>query len=226
MPDHISLFTSLCYSSLLTLSPSSFVSVQSDYTYNSYPTIWEPIFCYLYNVTYSDRVDQRENYNFCPVSLTGYDAFLFASLALILGALLMGRLSAVMLLISGGIIGLINYYCNMYSLSNSIALWLNVQPATLFFYAFLPPLLLEAALKVDMFLFKKLWIHSILWAFIMVFITCAVVAVFILYVLGFDGRGWTWVQAALFAAIVAPTDCVSVAAILKTSGGPGPEKLV
>jgi NhaP-type Na+/H+ or K+/H+ antiporter len=196
----------------------------SNYTYTSYPTLWQPVTCYLYNVTYRDRVDMPQNFNYCTVPLTGYDAFLFASLALILGVMLIGKLSAVALMIAGGILGVANYYWNMLSISNSVALWLNIQPASLFFYAFLPPLIMDSTLNLDMFMFKKLWVHSLLLAFIMVFITCAVVAPFIVFAMGFGDRGWSWVQAALFAAIIAPTDCVSVSAILKSSGGP--EKLI
>jgi len=196
----------------------------SNYTYTSYPTLWQPVTCYLYNVTYRDRVDMPQNFNYCTVPLTGYDAFLFASLALILGVMLNGKLSAVALMIAGGILGVANYYWNMLSISNSVALWLNIQPASLFFYAFLPPLIMDSTLNLDMFIFKKLWVHSLLLAFIMVFITCAVVAPFIVFAMGFGDRGWSWVQAALFAAIIAPTDCVSVSAILKSSGGP--EKLI
>ena len=38
---------------------------------------------------------------------------------------------------------------------NAISLWLGMQPAEVFFYVFLPPLLLDSAVRVDYFLFKK-----------------------------------------------------------------------
>ena len=38
---------------------------------------------------------------------------------------------------------------------NSISLWLGMEPAEVFFYVFLPPLLLDSSLRVDFFLFKK-----------------------------------------------------------------------
>ena len=44
---------------------------------------------------------------------------------------------------------------NLGRLGNSVALWLNIEPYELFFYVFLPPLLLDAAVKLDFFLFKK-----------------------------------------------------------------------
>ncbi len=40
---------------------------------------------------------------------------------------------------------------------NSAAWWLGIQPYELFFYVFLPPLLLDAAVRIDFFLFKKVW---------------------------------------------------------------------
>ena len=42
---------------------------------------------------------------------------------------------------------------------NAISLWLGMQPAEVFFYVFLPPLLLDSAVRVDYFLFKKV-IHG------------------------------------------------------------------
>ena len=40
-------------------------------------------------------------------------------------------------------------------LGNSIAWWLGIRPYELFLYVFLPPLLLDAAVRIDWFLFKK-----------------------------------------------------------------------
>ena len=39
--------------------------------------------------------------------------------------------------------------------SNSITLWLSMAPSEIFFYVFLPPLLLDSAVRVDFFMFKK-----------------------------------------------------------------------
>ena len=196
----------------------------SEYSYTEYPTQWDYITCLLYNVSYHHRYDMKDNYNYCVVPLTGQDAFLFVSLALLMGCILFGRLSAVALLVAGGIVGTLNYYVNMLQVSNALALWLNIQPPFLFFYAFLPPLLVDSAIKIDFFMFRKLWVHSLMLAFVMVILTCLVGTPFILFVLRFAGRGWSWVHAALFTAMVAPTDALSVAAVLKSSGGP--EKLV
>ena len=51
--------------------------------------------------------------------------------------------------------GLTNYYENLRRLSNAISLWLGIQPPDLFFYAFLPPLLVDAALRLNFFVFQK-----------------------------------------------------------------------
>ena len=40
-------------------------------------------------------------------------------------------------------------------LSNSVAHWLGMTPADLFLYMFLPPLLLDSAVRTDYFIFKK-----------------------------------------------------------------------
>ena len=41
------------------------------------------------------------------------------------------------------------------SLGNAFTLWLGIDPPEIFFYAFLPPLLLDSALSIDFFLFRK-----------------------------------------------------------------------
>lgn len=56
---------------------------------------------------------------------------------------------------AGGCLGILNYEVNLYRLGNAISLWLGIQPPDLFFYAFLPPLLLDSALSIDYFLFHK-----------------------------------------------------------------------
>ncbi len=50
---------------------------------------------------------------------------------------------------------LLNSACNMGPLSNAITLWLGIQPADVFLYVFLPPLLLDSAVRTDFFTFKK-----------------------------------------------------------------------
>lgn len=44
---------------------------------------------------------------------------------------------------------------NVRYLGNAIALWLSMTPADLFLYIFLPPLLLDSAVRADYFVFKK-----------------------------------------------------------------------
>lgn len=56
---------------------------------------------------------------------------------------------------AGGVLQGILFPLNLGRLGNSVALWLNIEPYELFFYVFLPPLLLDAAVKLDFFLFKK-----------------------------------------------------------------------
>lgn len=47
------------------------------------------------------------------------------------------------------------YPFNLREIGNGVALWLGIEPYELFFYIFLPPLLLDAALKIDWYVFKK-----------------------------------------------------------------------
>ena len=44
---------------------------------------------------------------------------------------------------------------NLGRFGNSIAIWLGIEPYELFFYIFLPPLLFDAAVRIDFFMFKK-----------------------------------------------------------------------
>jgi hypothetical protein len=53
------------------------------------------------------------------------------------------------------VLGILNYEVNLYRLGNAISLWLGIQPPDLFFYAFLPPLLVDAALRLDWYIFSK-----------------------------------------------------------------------
>ena len=38
---------------------------------------------------------------------------------------------------------------------NSLAIWIGIRPADLLLYTFLPPMLLDAAMRIDFFLFQK-----------------------------------------------------------------------
>lgn len=96
-----------------------------------------------------------DSFAYCAVPLSAADCFLFAGIAVLLAALLANKLSAVWLLLAGGVLGVVNYYANLLRLSNAIALWLQIQPPYLFWYAFLPPLLVDAAMRLDFYTFSK-----------------------------------------------------------------------
>eukprot|EP00889_Picochlorum_renovo_P005869 jgi/Picre1/32899/NNA_008228.t1 len=108
----------------------------------------------------------------------------------------------------------------MLQLGNSITQWLSVAPSDLFLYAFLPPLIVEQAIHIEFYMFRKMFMHSIMLAVVMVILTAIILTPLILFVLGFQYNGWTWVHGALFAAIIAPTDALAVSSILKKAHGP------
>ena len=56
---------------------------------------------------------------------------------------------------AGALLQLGNAAMNVPYLSNSVAHWLGMTPADLFLYMFLPPLLLDSAVRTDYFIFKK-----------------------------------------------------------------------
>ena len=231
--------------------------LQSIYTPETYRPYYDEGYCLSQNVTYHHRVDNPDSFNSCSVPLKGADAFLFASLALVLGSACTGKLSLVFVLIigrhparapplprayrscglggrappspsrapppprcAGCLFGIANYEANLLQLSNAISLWLGIQPPDIFFYAFLPPLLVDAALRLDFYIFKKIWVHIVVVAYVMVIINAAILTPFILSALGFANRGWDWVHGAIFASMLAPTDAVAVTAMLK-AGAPG-----
>ena len=101
-------------------------------------------------------IPQRtESFNFCSVPLEGVDGILCAGLAVLFFALFSGKLSLIGVLVAGGVLGAINYYAALGRLSNSISIWLGIQPPDLFLYLLLPPLLADAALRIRFTLFKK-----------------------------------------------------------------------
>lgn len=59
------------------------------------------------------------------------------------------------LYLAGAVFQLVNFYYNLNHFSNAITIWLGMHPSTIFFQIFLPPLLLDSAVRVDFFLFKK-----------------------------------------------------------------------
>ena len=56
---------------------------------------------------------------------------------------------------AGGLAQAITFPVNTYQFGNAVALFLGVEPADIFLYVFLPPLLFEAAVRIDYFVFKK-----------------------------------------------------------------------
>lgn len=54
-----------------------------------------------------------------------------------------------------------------------------------------------------------------------VIINALILTPFILYAMNFASRGWDWVHGAILASIFAPTDAVSVTAMLKAGGWVG-----
>lgn len=61
----------------------------------------------------------------------------------------------------------------------------------------------------------QLSLHAVMMAFVMVVLSALILTPLILFVLGFQDRGWSWVHGALFASMIAPTDALAAAAILK-----------
>ena len=67
---------------------------------------------------------------------------------------------------------------------------------------------------------RQISVHIVVLAYVMVIVNALVLTPFILFGLGFAGRGMDWVHGAILAAMLAPTDAVAVTALLKAGGGP------
>ncbi|KAL0035986.1 hypothetical protein WJX77_010179 [Trebouxia sp. C0004] len=176
--------------------------------------------CDKQTVSYSHRVYDADNYDWCIVPDTGYDVILLAGIAVVVACICQGRLSNLMVLVAGGALQGILFPLNLGRLGNSVSLWLNIEPYELFFYVFLPPLLLDAAVKLDFFLFKKVAVHCIALAFLVVAGSCALLIPVMLYIFQLHTHGWQWPHAALFGSMLASTDAVAIVATMKTAGGP------
>lgn len=106
--------------------------------------------------TYTHRIDNPESNNFCLVPDSGPDAFLFAGLAVLAACFLQAsNMSSVLVLLAGAALEGLVFPFNLGRLGNAVTLWLGISPPELFFYAFLPPLLVSSALQLDFFIFKK-----------------------------------------------------------------------
>ena len=75
-------------------------------------------------------------------------------------------------------------------LSNGIAWWLSVEPYELFFYIFLPPLLLDAALRIDTFRLRKVWVPVMCLAYVIVLCATGLLIPIMLYVFNLQSQGW------------------------------------
>ena len=90
----------------------------------------------------------------------------------------------------------------------------------LFFYIFLPPLLLDAGVRIDYFLFKRHVVQILTAAFLVVSITCGALIPLLLYGLRLAPAGWQWYHVALLGSMLASTDAVAIVAVMKERGGP------
>lgn len=58
-------------------------------------------------------------------------------------------------MMAGGVVYLIAYAFNLREFSNSFSWWLNMNPPELLFYAVLPILLFDAAMRINWFHFRR-----------------------------------------------------------------------
>lgn len=47
------------------------------------------------------------------------------------------------------------FHYNLRQLSNATALWMGMNPPDIFLYIFLPPLLLDSAIRIEFYTFRK-----------------------------------------------------------------------
>ncbi|PSC69954.1 Sodium hydrogen exchanger 7 [Micractinium conductrix] len=167
------------------------------------------------NATYEQRIDDPSTFNFCSVPGGGADAFLFAALAVLVACCLhFSSLSAVFVLVAGALAEGFVFPFNLGRLGNAFTLWLGIDPPEIFFYAFLPPLLLDSALSIDFFLFRKVMLQVFCFAFLVVLLSTLLTTPLLLHDLGLAAHGWRWQHGALFSAMLAST------AVLRRAGGP------
>ena len=61
---------------------------------------------------------------------------------------------------AGAICQIVATPLNLGRFGNSLALWLGISPAELFLYVFLPPMLLDSAVRIDFYIFRKVNTHN------------------------------------------------------------------
>ena len=153
---------------------------------------------------------------------SGQDAILFVGLAVVLACVLRGKLGTTMLLLAGAALEALTVIpgWTLGRLGNSISWFLSIVPYELFFYIFLPPLLLDAGARIDYFLFKRALLQVLTAAFLVVGFTTAAMIPLLLYVLRLSERGWGWQHVALLGSMLASTDAVAIISVMKERGGP------
>ena len=163
-----------------------------------------------------------DNYHYCPVPHSGQDAILFVGLSVVAACVLRGKLGTTMLLLAGAALEALTVIpgWTLGRLGNSISWFLSIVPYELFFYIFLPPLLLDAGARIDYFLFKRALLQVLTAAFLVVGFTTAAMIPLLLYVLRLADRGWGWQHVALLGSMLASTDAVAIINVMKERGGP------
>ena len=153
---------------------------------------------------------------------SGQDAILFVGLSVVLACVLRGKLGTTMLLLAGAALEALTVIpgWTLGRLGNSISWFLSIVPYELFFYIFLPPLLLDAGARIDYFLFKRALLQVLTAAFLVVGFTTAAMIPLLLYVLRLADRGWGWQHVALLGSMLASTDAVAIINVMKERGGP------
>eukprot|EP00798_Chlamydomonas_sp_ICE-L_P011080 gene11080-18689_t len=188
------------------------------------------------DVSYGNRVDNVEGFNFCLVPDGGADAVFFAGMGIIAMSVASPRWDALVVLALGAIYEVFAFQFNLghfrqvHSLpnesqgtsrsGNASALWLGMRPADIFVYVFLPPFLLDLSVRIDYYLFKKVLVNILYMAFVMVIVSTLVFIPFMLYGLNLEATGWTASYVALFGAVIGSTDAAAVSAALNAGGGP------
>lgn len=163
-----------------------------------------------------------DSYHYCPVPHSGQDAILFVGLAIVAACVLRGKLGTTMLLLAGAALEALTVIpgWTLGRIGNSISWFLSIVPYELFFYIFLPPLLLDAGARIDYFLFKRALLQILTAAFLVVGFTTAAMIPLLLYVLRLADRGWGWQHVALLGSMLASTDAVAIINVMKERGGP------
>lgn len=111
--------------------------------------------CANEEATYTHRVYDSQHHNFCTVEEKGFDAVLFVAIGVTFTCLFPRKHYAICMLLLGAALQSLNLFVNTRELSNALSLWIGITPAKTFFYIFLPPLLLDSAVRIDFFVFRK-----------------------------------------------------------------------